>query len=272
MTHRRGRSLRQLVTDRLVKHGLYDQPHYWDMKAAQYEGLARSNWPSNAYNRELHAAQMRTVDSLLGEVAGLTIADMGCGTGRASLHLASRGARTVGFDFSRGALEAAREEARRAALAVRFELADVMATPAPEHRSQYDIVLSLGCLCLACADVTALDHALAHLTALLRPGGRLLLIEPMHSSRLLSRILRLSVPEWIGRCERQKLELLGRGGLLFVPTRYALAFRDLPRALVRPLFSMGERLLASTSWLQPLADYKWLLLSRPTLEPGTDEA
>ena len=46
-----GRSLVQMVRDRLSKRGLYDSPSYWDMKAQVYEGLARSNWPSNTFNR-----------------------------------------------------------------------------------------------------------------------------------------------------------------------------------------------------------------------------
>jgi 2-polyprenyl-3-methyl-5-hydroxy-6-metoxy-1,4-benzoquinol methylase len=263
MPRRRGRSFRELIADRFVKRGLYDTPDYWNMKAAQYSGLARSNWPSNAYNQELHALQMQTLERLLGNVASCAIADVGCGTGRASLHLARRGARVVGFDFSSGALEAARQDAERAGLEVTFELADVLAPPAEHHTSQYDVVLSLGCLCLACSDTSDLDRALAHLRALLRPGGRLLLLEPIHRSRLLTRILSSSVSDWISRCNTLGLELRDRGCSLFVPVRYALAFRDVPRGIVAPIFRAGERLLASAGWLEPLSDYKWLLFTAP---------
>jgi 2-polyprenyl-3-methyl-5-hydroxy-6-metoxy-1,4-benzoquinol methylase len=263
MQHRHGRSFRELIADRFAKRGLYDTPDYWNMKAAQYEGLARSNWPSNAYNEELHALQMQTLERLLGDVTSCAVADVGCGTGRTSLHLARRGARVVGFDFSSGALEAARQDAERAGLAVTFELADVLTPPAQRHISQYDVVLSLGCLCLACSDASDLDRALAHLRALLRPGGRLLLLEPIHRSRLLTRILSSRVSDWIARCSAQGLQLRDRGCLLFVPVRYALAFRDLPSGVVAPVFRAGERLLASASWLEPLSDYKWLLFTAP---------
>ena len=262
MTGRR-RSLRQLVTDRVAKHGLYDTPGYWDMKAEQYQGLARSNWPSNAYNRELHAYQMLTIDEILGDVRGLSVADVGCGTGRTSLHLARRGARVHGFDFSPKALAAARQDAQRGQQPVIFSDANVMDPPEPKYICQFDIVLSLGCLTLACGDRAAFERALANLIRLLRPDRRLLFVEPIHRSRLLTRILRMGVGEWIERCERRGLRLTGRGGLMFIPARYALAFRDLPPAVVAPLFRAGERLLAVSPRLELLADYKWLLFRTP---------
>jgi len=254
-----GRTLRQLVTDRMVKHGLYDRPEYWDMKATQYHGLARSNWPSNVYNEQLHVRQMQVIDELLGDVSGLRVADVGCGTGRTSQHLARRGAEVVGLDFSPRAIEAAAREARDAGLEVAFQCADVLQSPDETRQGQFDIVLSLGCLTLACADEAAFERALAHLVALLRPGGRLLFVEPIHASRLLGRILRMTVDEWIRRCEQRGLRLETRGGLLFVPARYALAFVSMPLAIVAPAFRAGEWVLSLSPVLERLSDYKWLL-------------
>jgi SAM-dependent methyltransferase len=258
-----GRNLWQLIHDRRSKRGWYDRPAYWDMKATTYQGLARSNWPSNAYNEQLHARQMQIIDELLGDVAELEIADVGSGTGRTSVHLAGRGAHVRGFDFSPKAVDAAREAAEAAGASAQFEVADILAPPDPRHHGQFDVVLSLGCLTLACSSTDAFDAALTHLRVLLRPGGRLLFVEPIHESWLLQRILCMGVPEWIRRCERQGLRLRDRGGLLFVPVRYALAFRDLPRALVAPVFRAGERVLASSPRLERLSDYKWLLFDLP---------
>ena len=58
MTHGAGADLRADAGDRLTKQGLYDSPAYWDMKAEAYQGLARSNWPSNTYNRHWDERQM----------------------------------------------------------------------------------------------------------------------------------------------------------------------------------------------------------------------
>jgi 2-polyprenyl-3-methyl-5-hydroxy-6-metoxy-1,4-benzoquinol methylase len=268
MRDRNGRTLRQLVSDRWSKQGLYNSPEYWNMKAERYSGLARSNWPSNTYNEQLHARQMDIVDRLLGEVRGLALAEVGCGTGRASLHLARRGANVFGFDFSEQALAVARADADAAGVSARFEVANVLSTPAAAHRHEFDVVLSLGCLTLACTDAADFERALDNLLSLLRPGGRLLFVEPMHASRLLRRILRMTAVEWTERCRARNLEVLDRGGLLFVPTRFVLAFRDLPEAVVAPLFRAGEHVLALSPRLERLADYKWLLLAAPTAPAG----
>ena len=68
MTMAQGRTLVQMLRDRLTKQGLYDTPSYWDMKAESYEGLARSNWPSNTYNRHWDERQMAILDNVLGDV------------------------------------------------------------------------------------------------------------------------------------------------------------------------------------------------------------
>ena len=265
-----GRTLRQLVADRFGKQGLYNTPVYWDMKAERYAGLARSNWPSNTYNEQLHARQMQLLDRLLGDVRGLAVAEVGCGTGRASIHLAQRGAHVHGFDFSEKALAVARADAAEVGLRVQFDVANVLSEPDSARRGTFDVVLSLGCLTLACSDAADFERALSHLVDLLRPGGRLLFVEPMHASRLLRRILRMSADEWTERCQARELQVLGRGGLLFVPARFVLAFRELPEMVVAPLFRAGERALALSPRLDRLADYKWLLLAVPQ-PPGTAE-
>ncbi len=260
----RGLGLMDLVRDRFRKQGLYDSPAYWDKKATHYVGLARSNWPSNRYNEHVHRQQMEALDAALGPVEGLRIADVGCGTGRVCVHLARRGARVTGLDFSSKSLEVARADAAAAQVSVEFREHDVLNPTSTGLGDAYDVVLTVGCLTLACRDERNLGVALDHLTAALAPGGRLLFLEPIHASRLLTRILRLSVADWIRLCEARGLRLVDRRGILFVPSRYALAFRDLPAVLNDPLFTVGERLLSLSSQLEWLSDYKVLLFKAPT--------
>lgn len=59
----------------------------------------------------LTALEEPHVDRLLGEVRGLRIADVGCGTGRHSIRLAQRGACVVGLDFSEQMLGEAKKKA-----------------------------------------------------------------------------------------------------------------------------------------------------------------
>ena len=261
-----GRNFVEMIKDRFGKKGLYDSPRYWDMKAEAYEGLARSNWPSNTYNRHWDARQMQLLDRVLGDVKDLDVADVACGTGRASRHLAARGARVVGLDFAARVLDAARREAAAGGLDIDFRFHDVLAPPAGDLVGRFDVAVTISCLAMACSTAEKFDAALGHVVSLLRPGGRLLFLEPIHSSRLLRRILRMSVHEWISRCEKQGLVLLDRGRMGFVPVRLALAFRDFPDALVRPLFAAGERLLDRAASLDRLSDYKWLLFRRGASE------
>lgn len=48
----------------------------------------------------LIAAEESRVDRLLGDVRGLDVVDLGCGTGRHTLRLAARGARVTALDFA----------------------------------------------------------------------------------------------------------------------------------------------------------------------------
>jgi SAM-dependent methyltransferase len=263
-----GRTLVQMVKDRLTKQGLYDSPSYWDMKADAYEGLARSNWPSNTFNRHWDARQMSILDRAVGDVDGLDVVDVACGTGRASIHLARRGARVTGLDFAPKTLEAAGREAASAAVAIDFRIYDALVPPPTDLVGRFDLGITISCLAMACSETSTFDRALGHLVSLVRPGGRFFFLEPIHESRLLRRILKMSVRDWIDRSERQGLTLVGRGRMGFVPTRLLLAFRDWPEGYVRPLFRGGEWLLDAAPPLDPLADYKWLLFRRDRQSDG----
>lgn len=258
----RGRSLVQLVADRARKQGLYDSAAYWDMKAESYEGLARSIWPSNTYNAHWDARQRDIVDRELGDVRGASIVDVACGTGRMSRHLAARGANVTGLDFAPRALEAARRETEAAGLRAEFRTFDVLAPAPADLAGRFDVALTVGCLTTACADEAAFVRALGTVASLVRPGGRVLFVEPIHASRLLRRILRLDAGRWIALSESAGLGLERRGGMGFVPARLALAFRDWPERIVGPAFDAGEALLERFPRLDPLADYKWLLFRR----------
>jgi ubiquinone/menaquinone biosynthesis C-methylase UbiE len=65
------------------------------------------------YDREanpLIAIEEPVVREALGDVAGLSVLDLGCGTGRHAVRLAGAGASVTGVDFSEGMLEEARRK------------------------------------------------------------------------------------------------------------------------------------------------------------------
>jgi len=132
------------------------------------------------YDREanpLIAIEEPVVREALGDVAGLEVLDLGCGTGRHSLWLASAGATVTGVDFSEGMLEEAR--AKAGAEAVRF-LAHDLQQPLPFAAGSFDVVVS-G---LVLEHLAALEAFFAEARRVLRPGGRAV-VSAMHPAMFL---------------------------------------------------------------------------------------
>lgn len=99
------------------------------------------------------------------------VVDLGCGTGSLSVLLALEGHRVTGIDLSENMVEAARAKALAARVDVAFERGDAGNPALPPGSA--DVVLVRHVL-WAMPDP---DAAIATWVALLRPGGRLLLVE-----------------------------------------------------------------------------------------------
>lgn len=113
----------------------------------------------------------------IGDVAGLAVLDLGCGTGRHALWLAARGAAVTAVDFSPGMLEEARR--KRGAQAVRFLVHDLK-EPLPFSDASFDRVVS-G---LVLEHLGDLDRFFAEMRRVLRPGGRAV-VSAMHPAMFL---------------------------------------------------------------------------------------
>lgn len=97
------------------------------------------------------------------------VLDLGCGTGSLSLLAAERGHRVTGVDSAPAMLERARR--KLAGRDAEFLLGDAAAPPVGERR--YDVVLVRHVLWT----LPEPARVLAHWRELLRPGGRLVLVE-----------------------------------------------------------------------------------------------
>jgi len=126
----------------------------------------------------------RHVAAMLGDVRGLSIADIGCGTGRHALRLAAAGANVTALDFSGGMLSEARRK-HLAAPAGQGSLRLIehdLARPLPLDSGAFDRVLC----CLV------LDH-IADVESLFRELGRIahpspascIIISAMHPAMML---------------------------------------------------------------------------------------
>lgn len=112
--------------------------------------------------------------------AGADVADVGCGTGHCLNLMAAAypASRFVGFDFSDGALELARDEAARMGLSnVRFEVADVRHLPTEPG---LDVIFAFD----AIHDQADPAGVLAQIRAALRHDGLFFMVDIKASSHL----------------------------------------------------------------------------------------
>jgi malonyl-CoA O-methyltransferase len=117
------------------------------------------------------------VDAWLGEVAGLAVADIGCGTGRHAHRLAARGAVVTAVDFSDGMLAKAR--AKPGADRVTWVEHD-LARPLPLATGAFDRVV-----CALVVDhVRDLRALFAELGRIARPGAPIV-VSVMHPAMML---------------------------------------------------------------------------------------
>jgi ubiquinone/menaquinone biosynthesis C-methylase UbiE len=139
---------------------------FWDAQAADFD-----DEPDHGLrDARVRAAWARLLLPQL-PTPHASVVDLGCGTGSLSVLVASAGHSVVGVDIAPRMIEAARAKAAAAAVDARFSVADA-AAPGLAAGS-FDVVLARHVL-WAMPDR---DAALAEWTALLRPVGRLLLVE-----------------------------------------------------------------------------------------------
>lgn len=116
----------------------------------------------------LPALEEPVVQRAVGNVHGLRVLDVGCGTGRHSQWLAAAGAQVTAMDFSEGMLAAARQKPGLEQVA--FHVHDLhQRWPFPE--GAFDLAVS-G---LVLEHVTDLSHFFAELRRVVQPGGRAVL-------------------------------------------------------------------------------------------------
>jgi 2-polyprenyl-3-methyl-5-hydroxy-6-metoxy-1,4-benzoquinol methylase len=197
----------------------------------------------------------RQVDAVI-RAGGLTppqrILEVGCGMGRYTFSLADRGFAVEGLDLTPWLLEKLREY-NDGRFEIPLHAADVAAPPAALI-SQFDAVVGFFTL----HHVHDLDACYAGMARMLRPGGRVVFLEPnpLNASYYAQILLTPSI-RW--RAERGILNMrrstvfgaMARAG--FVEPRLA-RFGLLPPILAEhawtaPFESAGEMLLSSTPFL-----------------------
>jgi SAM-dependent methyltransferase len=142
----------------------------WTKANADYTGsAARENWAQAEITWGIWGVPEDDL-AVLGDVHGLDVVELGCGTAYFSAWLARRGARPIGIDPTPAQLETARAMQRE--FGIDFPLLQAAAESAPLPDASFDVALSeYGASIWADPEMWVAEAG-----RLLRPGGRLVFL------------------------------------------------------------------------------------------------
>jgi ubiquinone/menaquinone biosynthesis C-methylase UbiE len=109
---------------------------------------------------------------LLATIQATSILDLGTGTGRYAIRLATAGANVVALDHSEAMLSVAQQAADRAGVRIQFLRHDLR-MGIPLELNSFDLAIAALVLC----HMESLDHVAEEAYRLLRPGGYLLITD-----------------------------------------------------------------------------------------------
>jgi SAM-dependent methyltransferase len=142
----------------------------WTQANAEYTNdSAATNWSLDEISWGIWAVDESELH-VLGDVAGLDVVELGCGTAYFSAWLAKRGARPVGVDVTPAQLETARRLMAETGIEFPLVEADAAATGLPDASA--DLVLSEYGASIWVDPYRWIPEA----ARLLRPGGRLVFL------------------------------------------------------------------------------------------------
>lgn len=144
----------------------YSTKELWSRKAREWD-----QWigPDGDMNRRFQSDPV--LWEMLGDVAGLTVLDSGCGTGYLALQVGEKGAHVIGIDFSAQMIEIARERAGENPHHVDFRIDSTSSLETIQDES-IDIVISNYVL----MDLPDLENALLESNRVLRRSGKMIAV------------------------------------------------------------------------------------------------
>lgn len=131
------------------------------------EGYDRWAPGYDTYDNPLIALEQPHVRAQIGDPHGLTVLDVGCGTGRHALWMADRGANVTGVDFSNGMLAQLRAKPNANIVVIEHDL--TLGLPVD------DTSVDLVTCALVLEHVPSLDPVFAEMARVCRPGGRIII-------------------------------------------------------------------------------------------------
>jgi ubiquinone/menaquinone biosynthesis C-methylase UbiE len=133
---------------------------YWDGNADVWTRLARAG-----YDVFRDLVNTPAFFSMLGDVRGLHVLDIGCGEGYNTRLLAEHGARVVAIDIAQRFIGYAVDLERQAPMGIEYRIASAVELPFAD--ASFDAVTAF----MSLMDIPETDRAIAEAFRVLRPGG-----------------------------------------------------------------------------------------------------
>jgi SAM-dependent methyltransferase len=121
---------------------------------------------------------------LLGDVAGKAVLDLGCGTGENLVPLIKRGAHTIGVDISPDLIRLAQRRVNDAEAESEVRVGSAYATGLPDD--SIDVIF-----CMSLIHHLEIARVRDEMRRILKPGGHIVLKEPVRFSPTYSRLRKL---------------------------------------------------------------------------------
>lgn len=235
---------------------VYASPTYWDEKAVEMDGSSMSMWENKALN-QMYQTECQNI--LAKAIEGLSpgrLLDLGCGTGRLSRFFSEREWQVTALDFSEQTLTIARAIPHVGD--IEFRQRSILEL---DYTSEFDLAVAWGVVVFACPDANALESFFMGLKCACKPGATVILQEPIHNN-FLHRVLKMSVDEFIAIMEKAGFEIESIRNMHFWPTRLLLCYFNIPGWITRPIYALGQWMLALTGY-RMAGDYKAIVAKAP---------
>lgn len=157
-----------------VKKVMLKQTYAGDQVHDHWESVYRQNPLETRRNDKI----MDRIMTYIHPPPGALFLDAGCGTGDHAIRIARRGFCCVGIDISREALRRARHGINECGLGSRISLVCGALEEAPFGDEVFDAIHCRGVL----MHIPEWEKALDHLCRVLKPGGKIVIMENNHHS------------------------------------------------------------------------------------------
>ena len=204
-------------------------PAQWNRERAYFDAVAAAVGPFNIelIAKRYEAAMPRPLFplevaySLMGDLKGKRVLDVGCGNGENSLLFAKWGADVTGVDISAGAIGVCRRRAEELGLTTRTLFLETPFELVSKTEKPFDIV---WCAAFLHHVLDRLDDVMRNLATLLKPDAFILFNEPVRFSQVLKKIRAVIPPYAEGTPDERPLEA---GDLATIEKMYEISDRRL---------------------------------------------